>query len=71
MRPSGWIGHTQRQILSVLTPEWMSVREIMVAAGLTSGQAHGALKGLRARQLVAFEALGAGRTAEHRYRRAG
>ncbi len=69
MRDPGWIGHTQQQIVSALSDDWMSVHEIMDATGLSIGQAHGALKGLRERDLVIFESEGPTRTARHRYRK--
>ena len=69
-RPPGWIGPTQQRVLSALTDGWQSVQDIMRGAGLTFGQTHGALVGLRKRQLLDFQAEGSGRTAKHLYRRA-
>jgi hypothetical protein len=46
------------------------VQDIMRAASLTFGQTHGALVGLRERQLLDYRTEGAGKTAKHFYRAA-
>jgi len=69
-RPPGWIGPTQWRVLNALTGDWQSVQDIMRAASLTFGQTHGALVGLRERQLLDYRTEGAGKTAKHFYRAA-